>query len=626
MEKKNAILFIMDINGIMNNNFYYDNLIDSFYEKINDKRQIEGADEIVIVLTDFNDKITRDVLHEYALELKQLIEHDVKFYIYPYISADKKIDISDKTSYEMQCINNRNKYDFINNVIENANKKYNVVYTALMQNISSFDTNEEFQAKEQIEKIKGICNFDLLFSSSSVNDLNNIYNDHLVISDEYGLYGYATSLETKINIDKGIIPDMRYHEFYKKNKEENAMLIIIDASNLKENNYHIDFELYKNIIAKKKNVKTDNLYIVVSNKTANSHTKEELDEIARKFKYILSNDAKIFSKVNQREVIYQTEFFNSTDYGFLKHATEIKNAFSKKYKANLIHTSYFTNFNNYKRIDADVRQGMIDSDIEFLAHSAENDIEGVICSKKSGFMALNDCIKLSMNENLYSDNEPKNNTINNEEITVFYCDIADTIDDIFGYEWYMEELNNKLLELKQMHDSNKILLSLITNDSSLEYLIKYINKLKPELDDSVIFTDHFFANGALIDGEILQENETIGNNKFAKIKYHLNKLINDGYKINYAYFADDNMFAYGINNFYEYLPNDVRGQLLIPAVGFGNVPNNVIASNQLNIAGLIDCINKSIELECPKEKGTAYSKQYSVKPTEEDDDDDDLPF
>lgn len=186
------------------------------------------------------------------------------------------------------------------------------------------------------------------------------------------------------------------------------MLIIVDVSTLEEENL-IATKFDYTLEAKKNKIEADNLYIVVTNKILNSHTKEDLKRIAREFKWPLGDRVKVFIKTNINDQIYQTDLLNSINQSFLRHAIEIRNMFSKKNKINLIHTSYFTDFNSYKIIDDDIKQEMIDSDIEFLAHSAENDIEGVICSTKSGYMSLDDCINLSMNENIYSDNESKEN-------------------------------------------------------------------------------------------------------------------------------------------------------------------------------------------------------------------------
>lgn len=634
-EKKSTILFIMDICRLENIDlFNIDH--DYFYKNINNKKAIENADDITIVLTDFRrNNSSRGLLLDYATKLKNLLNYEVNFYIYPFTPADNNIDISNVTSHQMQYIDNRHKYSFIYDTIQKVSKKYNVVYTALMQGIDMFDVDEEFQAREYIETINKICKFDLLFNSRVVNDFQGIYNDHLVVSGIAGLDGYLNALKTKMEIDKGVVPNMRYYEFYSKNGKQNNndisiqknagdMLIIVDVSRLKECNY-ITNELSKIINEKKDEVGANNLYIVISNKTSNSHTKEDLEKIARELKWSLNEEAKVFTKVNKYEGNYQTEFINSANYGFLKDALEIRDMFSKKYNISLIHTLYFTHFNNYKRITNEVKQRMSNSNIEFLAHSAENNIEGIICSKEEGFMSLADCIKLSMNENTYVDN--KNQTIaNNEEITVFYCDIAGTIDHIVFDGDMIKILNDKLMQLKQTHSSNKISLCLMTNDSNFNYLSDFVSELKDKLDSNIIFTDHFYANGLLTDGELIQEEGSIGYNKFKKIQYHLYKLINLGYKINYAYFADDNMADYDIHNFNEYLPNNISGRLLIPGDNYCDITNEIVTTDSINIYGVINCIDKSIELEKSEEKGVSYSKKYISKKVEEDDDDDELPF
>ncbi len=634
MQKKNAILLIMDINGIIYNgiNYEMESFIDALSNTIN---SLESNSEIIMVLTDFKNNNTSATIKEYGRELIRFL-NNVRIFSYPYTKADSNINISNISSKEIEYLNSRHKYSFIQNIISKINKDYNVVYTTLMQDINLFNTNEEFQAKEQIEAINKICKFDLLFNSSAENDLKNVYNDHLVVSGINGLKGYAHSLNVKIGIDKGVVPNMRYHEFYSKNKsnknnntkiENNSkdMLIIIDASMLDECNL-ITGEFDETLEAKKDKIGADNLYIVVTNKTPNSHTKEDLERIARDFKWPLGNRAKIFTKTNIKDVIYETEYLNSESQGFLKHATEIRNMFSKQHKIIPIHTLYFTHANNYKSINNDIKQEMSNSNIEFLAHSADKNIDGVICSKMSGFMSLNDCIKLSIDENSYVDNNPENKITNNEEITVFYCDIAGTIDYINFNKDMIETLNDKLIELKQVHDSNKIMLCLITNDSDLNYLNSYVKELKNKLDPSIIFTNHFYVDGALINGELVQEDGCFGYNKFGKIKYHLNKLINSGYKINYVYFADDNMDEDDVFSFDEYLPNEIKGRLLIPNNNCNIIEDKIIPAEAENIYGLIDCINKSIELENQIEKGTAYSKQYIPKTTIEDDDDDVLPF
>ncbi len=619
-EKKNTILFIIDINGLSYT--YISDGIDVFKEAIYNKKNIENADEISIVLTDFKYESDSSNLRDYAEKLKCCLDKNIKVFIYPFKNT-YNIDILNMSSKKMEYENSHNKYDFIQSTINRVNNKYNVVYTALMQNISDFSINEEFQAKEQIEVINKMCRFELLLNSGMRNEYENIYNDHLVVSDTYGLNGFAYSLSTKIAIDNGKIFPMKYHEFYRKKKRNNGSMLIIIDSDFLGNYENIDEELLDNIICKKNEVDADEIYIIVSNQISNNSKKHNLKDIVYEIKYVLGQKAKYFIKENTSNDNYQINISGFDDNNsFLEHATGIKNLFSRRYRTNFIYTAYFTNALSYKNINIFTKEKMDDSEIEFFAHSAENDINGIVCSNTNGLDALNDCLIYSMNKSGYKDNDT---IINNEEITVFYCDIQGTIDDIFGYEYYMKDLSDKLIELKKTNGSNKILFSLITNDSSLSYLTEYINKLKPELNDPIIFTDHFFEEGALIDGVLIEERETIGDNKFAKIKYHLNKLINEGYKINSVYFADDNMYTYDVNSFYKYIPDDINGQLLIPGFDYVNVPNNIIVSNQLNIAGLIECINTCIELCSPIKRGTAYSKQYITNKVDVDDDDD-LPF
>lgn len=624
-QKEKTILFVIDVSEIINSNVNYDD-IKYFYEKINNKREYEKADKITIVITDFKCNSTRDDLCEYGLQLKQILGHDINFYRYNYTQADKNTDFSNMTSYQMQCTNNRHKYNFILNIINKVSKKYNVVYTALMHDLNIFDTSEEFQAKEEIKAINNICKFDLLLNSNRVNNLQNTYNDHLVISSNNNLYGYAESLAVKMDFDNGIMPNETYREYNLKNKKQKKdMLIIIDAYNMGmyEDLYDDLYDdLLNNIISKKQEVGADDIYIVVSSRVPNYFTKDELKEIGREIRYILGDEAKYYVNEYASNDNHQSTL-NSSNNLYLNHAIETKNSFSKKYKANFIYTAYFTNALSYNNINIFNKEKMNDSKIDFFAHSAEKDINGVVCSNVNGLDALNDCLIYSMNKDSYKDNDT---SVNNKEITVFYCDIAGTIDYITHNKDMIKTLNDKLIELNQTHGTNKILLCLITNDSDLNYLNAFINELKNKMDSSIIFTDHFYVEGALINGKLVQEGGSVGYNKFGKIKYHLNKLINNGYKINYVYFADDNMDEYDVFSFDEYLPNETNGRLLIPDNNCNIIENYIISSEFQNIDGLIDCINKSIDLECSKEKGIAYKKQYIAKTTEVEDDDDDLPF
>lgn len=627
-QEKNTVLFIMDISEIPYACFNYE--ANHFSDIINSKKKMENADIITIYLTDFKHHRTRDDFHEYGLKLKRLVKDDIKFFIRPYL---QEYAPSNMANYTMQYIDNHHKYNFIHNIINNVNEEYNVVYAALMQGIDTFNITEELQVKNDIESINKLCKFDLLFNSNKTNFLQYSYNEHLVISGANNLYGYAESLEIKMDIDKGLNPDMSYQEFYSKNSEQKYnnnipnennnknMLIIIDAYNLGmyEDLY---YDLLNTIISKKEELGADDIYIVVSSRVPNYFTKDELKEIVREIRYILGDEAKYYVNEYTSNDNHQSTLDSSNNL-YLNHAIETKNSFSKKYKANFIYTAYFTNALSYNNINIFTKEKMDNSEIDFFAHSAERDINGVICSNVNGLDALNDCLKYSMNKGNYKDNDT---SVNNEEITVFYCDIAGTIDYITHNKDMIKTLNDKLIELNQTHGTNKILLCLITNDSDLNYLNAFINELKNKIDSSIIFTDHFYVEGALINGKLVQEGGSVGYNKFGKIKYHLNKLINKGYKINYVYFADDNMDEYDVFSFDEYLPNETNGRLLIPDNNCNIIENYIIPSEFQNIDGLIDCINKSIELECSKEKGIAYKKQYIAKTTEVEDDDDDLPF
>ena len=219
----------------------------------------------------------------------------------------------------------------------------------------------------------------------------------MVVSDIDGLYGYTKSLDIKINIDNGTIPNVSYHEFYIENKKvsNGDLLIIIETGSL--NFYeNINIELLNTLKNIKSSLRPSNIYIVLSNLEYRSSSNQYVRRIAKAIKQVLGTLVKVFIKerLSSKHSVLVHKIFQD-DRCVLEHAKEIRDACVKKYNVNLIQILYFTNSYNYNLIDDDKKYKMAISNIKFLAHSTQNDILGVTCSKKEDLNALSDCLTQS---------------------------------------------------------------------------------------------------------------------------------------------------------------------------------------------------------------------------------------
>lgn len=411
-ERKDAILFVIDSARLYN-------LVDvigsfeaeDFKKELIKKKNAENAKEIVIVLTSTKEDYNHDYLVNDARNFREALGSDIIFFAYSFPNAVSNIDLSNVTSRQMEYIINRNKYGFILDAINKVNKKYNVVYTGFTQGFEDFDENEEFQARETIENINKICKFDLLMNNGSVKNTNGaVYNDHLVVSNRSNIKGLSEALELKMDIDNGVIlPFMNYREFYTKNKNyknnihqgydhKKGMLIMVD---IEENSKYDTFfggDLWKSILAKKEEASIDDVYIVIFSSNKEAYDKTTFEGFAKNIKEN-TKDTKVYikrAKQNTEQRLLQSVF--GDDYvSFLEHAKDIKKEFEESHHVNLSYVAYFANAKRYSNINARLLGQMRNSKIDFYAHSATDNIEGVKSSSGIGMYGLSQCLKLSMN-------------------------------------------------------------------------------------------------------------------------------------------------------------------------------------------------------------------------------------
>jgi hypothetical protein len=178
-----------------------------------------------------------------------------------------------------------------------------------------------------------------------------------------------------------------------------------------------------------------------------------------------------------------------------------------------------------------------------------------------------------------------------KKVAIFVCDIMNTITAYVCQEELDKMYKELVVELEKIRINNgaeELLFSFSTSDSSLEYLFKYVEELRPHFEGTKInMSTQFMRTGAYNENK----NRMYPIRNFNKIEEMKNMLWGLGreYDIVFAGYADDGAHEHGLIDMFMYFKNTE----LYTFIPFGNkkVSDLVSVSDKGYIYGLVDSIS-----------------------------------
>jgi len=249
-------------------------------------------------------------------------------------------------------------------------------------------------------------------------------------------------------------------------------------------------------------------------------------------------------------------------------------------------------------------------------------LDSGLANKKKATATLRD-VKYELASMGYEFNSEENNTARKKGKVMFFCDIMNTIDR--GTALDFNELGLKLVGLKEKHEAEDIVFSLITGDSEEEYLMQYFDNVNEYLNlPGIVFGKQFMRDKYFLMNEGFEN--YFKHNKIDKIIDYTNELKKES-DIVAVYYVDDNP-TYATDSI-----KDAFGDTYYHALSIEDNKNfngeNITSTIARNINGVLEVMDVYLNSEMFEEN--SYQKVYTNDNDDEYaelnfDDDGDLPF
>ena len=248
-------------------------------------------------------------------------------------------------------------------------------------------------------------------------------------------------------------------------------------------------------------------------------------------------------------------------------------------------------------------------------------LDSGLANKKKALQELNR-IRTQLKTMGYEIKDPNkkvNATDGKRKIVLFMCDIMGTIDRAEGSDYI--ELAQKLQLLKAKNGADEIIFSLITGDENQNYLLHYVNKIVPFLEEYGIEIGKQFMQNSYYDNDIFTH--YFKTSKIDKIIDYADELKSENELLS-IYYVDDRPTYYndGIG--------EALGETHYCCLGINTYESrnedNYTGSTESNIKGVLQAIDFNVEPEKIEEIKKLVLQRNENNNEYTDTDDDDMPF